>query len=74
MVEAGAEEAMTEDIVIMEEEAMGDEAAADEGELAADGVRVTPTELQSCWAKTRAATEIYQSCTSTHVRLSDVPC
>lgn len=74
MVEAGGEEAMAEDIIIeediiMDEEAMGDAAAADEGELAADGFRVTPTEPQSCWAKTRAATERCQSGTSTNVEI-----
>lgn len=67
------EEAMAEDIMyedmyediwedICEGEAIADEAAADEaGERAADGVRVTPTELQSCWAKERAATKLCKS-------------
>lgn len=51
MVEAGAE-------VAAEEEATAEEAGGvEDGELAAEGLRVTPAEEQSCWAKARAATK-----------------
>ena len=68
MVEAGAEDIMDE--AMAEEEAFADEAAADvEGELAADGVSVTPAEAQSCWAKEIAATVTCESRASISVEI-----
>lgn len=59
---------------IMADEAMGDEAAAgeaaaEEGELAPAELKVMPAELQSCWAKARAAKVFDQSRISTRVEI-----
>lgn len=73
MLEAGADDIMADEAIIMED-AMGDEAAAgeaaaDEGELAPAELKVMPAELQSCWAKARAAKVFDQSRISTRVEV-----